>query len=169
MGQWSREKAYLQTQGVLRQYPGLSVIWVANDPLALGALNAVREIGKIPGKDVMIGGLNWDLPALLEVRDGGLVVSVGGHFMTGGWALILLHDYFHGRDFAEIGTELQLPLFSSLDRQRVINYLDVFGDGDWSKIDFRSFSKVFNPDLSRYDFSLENVYRNLKPRPYPSG
>lgn len=161
VGQWSRDKAHIQAEGAFLRYPGISVIWAANDPMALGALDAVRKVGKIPGKDVMIGGVNWDLPALLEVRDGGLVVTAGGHFMTGAWALVLLYDYYHGRDFAEIGTELQLPLFNSLDRQSVVRYLAVFGDGNWGKIDFRKFSKTMNPDLQQYDFSLESVYGKL--------
>jgi ABC-type sugar transport system substrate-binding protein len=161
VGQWNREKAYLQAQGALFRYPELSVIWAANDPMALGALDAVREAGKISGKDIMIGGVNWDLPALLEIRDGGMVASAGGHFMAGAWALVLLYDYFHGRDFADIGTELQLPLFSLLDRQGVVRYLAVFGDGDWTKIDFRKFSRILNPDQQRYDFSMEKVYQNI--------
>jgi ABC-type sugar transport system substrate-binding protein len=162
VGQWNREKAYVQTQGALVRYPQISVVWTANDPMALGALDAVREAGKISGKDIMIGGVNWDLPALLEVRDGGLVASAGSHFMAGAWALVMLYDYFHGRDFADIGTELQLPLFSLLDRQSVARYLAVFGDGDWDKIDFRKFSRKLNPDLQQYDFSMEKVYKSIE-------
>lgn len=163
VGQWNRDTANIQAAGALVRYPGISAIWAANDPMALGALDAVRQAGLISGKDVMIGGLNWDPPALEQLRDGGLAVSVGGHFMTGAWALVLLYDYFHGRDFAEIGTELQFPIFSSLDRQNVDRYLAVFGDGDWNKIDFRKFSKALNPSLLQYTFSLEGVYDTLAP------
>jgi len=163
VGQWNRDTANIQAAGALIRYPGISAIWAANDPMALGALDAVRQAGRKAGQDVMIGGLNWDPPALEQIRDGGLAVSVGGHFMTGAWALILLHDYFHGRDFAEIGTELQFPIFSSLDRRNVDRYLAVFGDGDWNKIDFRKFSKVLNPRLLQYTFSLEGVYDTFAP------
>lgn len=161
VGQWDREKATFQAEGALIRYPGVSVIWAANDPMALGALDAVRRAGRIPGKEVMIGGVNWDLPALEEVRQGGLAVSVGGHFMTGGWALVLLYDYFRGRDFAEFGTELQFPIFASLDRENVDRYLALFADGDWRKLDFRRFSRVLHPEISRYAFDLDGVYQSL--------
>ena len=61
--------------------------------MALGAMEGVVAAGKSPGKDVFIGGLNWDPPALDKVKDGALVTTVGGHFMIGGWALVLLYDY----------------------------------------------------------------------------
>ena len=162
VGEWNRDKAGIKVGGALVRYPGTSVIWAANDPMALGALDAIRQAGLEPERDVVIGGINWDAPALAQVGEGGLAVSVGGHFMAGAWALVLLHDYFHGRDFAELGTELEFPIFSTLDRQSVDRYLAVFGDGDWGKIDFRLFSKVYNTNLTRYEFSLEGAYAALK-------
>jgi hypothetical protein len=99
VGEWNKDKATYQTEGALPRYPEVSAVWAANDPMALGAMDAVKEAGKTPGKDVMIGWLNWDGPALNHVRDGGMATSVGGHSITGAWALVLLYDCSHGKRF----------------------------------------------------------------------
>ncbi len=164
VGEWNKDKAKYQAQGALQRYPEVSAIWAANDPMALGAMDAVREAGKTPGKDIMIGGLNWDGPALDHVRNGGMATSVGGHFMTGAWALVLLYDYNHSKDFAVPGPELQYQIFSALDHENVGQYLQQFGKGDWRGIDFKKFSKVLNPDVADYQFDLDALFRNLEKR-----
>lgn len=152
-GNWRRDIAYEQTKIALTRYPGIRVIWAANDPMALGALQAAIEAKRRPGEDIFIGGLNWDAPALEKVKEGSLVTSVGGHFMGGAWALVLLYDYHHGRDFAEESTEFISPMFGALNRGNIDRFLEKFSDRNWSKIDFTRFSKVRNPDLKQYDFS----------------
>lgn len=163
VGEWSKDKTKEQTKAALERYPETSVIWAANDPMALGALDAVVEAGKKPGKDILIGGLNWDSPALQQIKDGGMVTSMGGHFMTGGWALVLIYDYQHGKDFAVNGkADLRYTIFSVMNSQNVDSYLAEFGDKKWSKIDFTKFSKVLNPSLTDYNFGLEGVFQNIK-------
>ncbi|MDM8529441.1 ABC transporter substrate-binding protein [Anaerolineales bacterium HSG24] len=157
VGEWSKDKSKEQAQVGLKRYPETSVIWAANDPMALGTLDAAVEAGRIPGEDIFIGGLNWDGPALEKVQDGSMVMSVGGHFMTGGWSLILLHDYHQGKDFAEEGVALKRPIFSVIDSQNIEPFMARFGDRDWSQIDFTRFSKVLNPDVEIYDFSLDAI------------
>lgn len=164
VGEWNKDKAKFQTHGALQRYPEVSAIWAANDPMALGAMDAVREAGKTPGKDIMVGGLNWDGPALDRVRDGSMATSVGGHFMTGAWALVLLYDYTHGKDFAVPGPQLQYRIFSILDHENVDQYQQQFGKGDWREIDFKKFSKVLNPHLANYQFDLGALFRNLETR-----
>ncbi len=164
VGEWNKDKAKYQAQGALKRYPEVSVIWAANDPMALGAMEAVNEAGKKPGRDIMIGGLNWDGPALENVREGGMTTSIGGHFMTGAWALVLLNDYHHGKDFAADGPQLQHGIFGALDHENVSQYLQQFGTGDWGRIDFRKFSKVLNPELADYQFDLETLFHNLERR-----
>lgn len=162
VGMWSKDTAKEQMAGALKRYPEVSAAWVANDPMALGALEAIQAAGKTPGKDIMVGGLNWDPPALEKIQKGEMVTSVGGHFMTGAWTLVLLYDYHHGKDFLKNGSaELQYPIFGVLDNESVGQYLDAFGKGDWSKIDFTKFSKTLSPDVKDYDFSIDAVFRNI--------
>jgi ABC-type sugar transport system substrate-binding protein len=163
VGEWNKDKTKEQTKAALERYPETSIIWAANDPMALGALDAVVEAGKKPGKDILIGGLNWDSPALQQIKAGGMVTSMGGHFMTGAWTLVLLYDYHHGKDFIVDGkADLRYTIFSVMNSQNVDSYLAEFGDKKWSKIDFTKFSKVLNPALTDYNFGLEGVFQNIK-------
>jgi ABC-type sugar transport system substrate-binding protein len=156
-GEWRRDIAYRQTKIALARYPRTSAIWAANDPIAIGAIEGAMAAGRRPGRDIFIGGLNWDAPALAKIQNGTLQVSVGGHFMTGGWALILLYDYHHGRDFIEEGAQLQRPIFGVLDRSNIDLFLARFGDRNWNKVEFARWSKVLNPQLKAYNFSAESV------------
>lgn len=155
--EWRQDRARELTKIALVRYPNTNAIWAANDPMALGAIEGATEAKRQPGKDIFIGGLNWDPPALAKVKDGSLVVSVGGHFMIGGLALAMLYDYHHGKDFADEAVEFQCPIFGSLDANNVDNFLAKFGDRDWSKADFTRFSKVRNPGSTKYNFSLDAI------------
>ena len=77
-------------------------------------------------------------------------------FLQGGWALILLHDYLQGFDFAEEGLS-----FSSYNQpsihQVTPQQLKVFQADNWRKIDFKQFSKRYNPELKYYNFSLARL------------
>ena len=156
-GEWRRDIARQQTRIALQRYPETVVVWGANDPIALGAIEGAKDEKRRPGKDIFIGGLNWDPPALAKIKEGELEVSVGGHFMVGGWALVLLHDFHHGKDFANEGPQLQHHIFGVLDRNNVDAFLSRFGDRDWRKVDFRRFSKVLNPRLRKYDFGAARI------------
>jgi len=157
IGEWRQDKAREQTQIALTRYPQTDLIWAANDPMAMGAIEGAIEAKRRPGKDIFIGGLNWDAPALARVKDGSLVVSVGGHFMIGGCALVLVHDYHHGKDFADEGLEFQAPLFGLVDGKNIDAFLGKFGDRNWSKIDFTRLSKVNNPSTRKYNFSVKTL------------
>ncbi len=158
---WSRKVASHKTQRILHRYPDISGIWSANDPIALGAMSAAKRLHRQPGKDIFFAGLNWDQPALRAIQRGELVSSMGGHFMTGGWALVLLHDYHHGKDFAQPGAALKMPIFDEINASNVDSYLEMFGDQDWQKIDFTRFSKVYHPELKNYEFSLKGILKTL--------
>lgn len=152
-GKWRRDRALVLTLGLLKRYPKLNAIWAANDPMALGAIEAARAVGRTPGRDVFIAGLNWSVEALNSVIAGDMEVSVGGHFMAGGWSLVLLRDYHDGLDFAAAGGTVFGLDFGVLDRHNTKRYLDLFGDSDWSKIDFQKFSMSHKGKGVEYDFS----------------
>jgi ABC-type sugar transport system substrate-binding protein len=154
--EWNRDKARRQMTGLLRRWSDTRVVWAANDPMALGTMDAAMARGLAPGRDLLIGGLNWSIPALQLVRSGELVASVGGHFLGGAWALVLLRDYHDGIDFARDGLEVVFPM-GVIDRSNVDEYLRRFGDQRWGKIDFRRFSRSLNPKVKSYEFTLEKV------------
>ncbi|SHO49666.1 ABC transporter substrate-binding protein [Desulfopila aestuarii] len=158
-GDWTYDKAVQLSQGVFRRYPKVQILWGANDTTALGAMDVAASLGMRPGQNILFGGCGWYEPALQKVEEGKLTTSVGGHFMEGGWVMVMLNDYHHGIDF--IDDPWKTSMFS-IDATNVGKYLQIFGKQDWRQIDFRKFSKAYTPALKRYDFSLEAVIQQIE-------
>ncbi|PAU66287.1 LacI family transcriptional regulator [Pseudomonas sp. PIC25] len=154
-GEWNRQRAYEQAQLLLPRYPQTRVIWAANDEMAFGAMQALEERHKVPGRDVLFSALNTSREVLQARIDGRISALVGGHFTLGGWALVLLHDYDAGLDFAAHGgKDRQVPLFRLLDEKqsrRLMQRQEQKGFG----LDFRKFTLQGWPDAKDYRFSLD--------------
>jgi ABC-type sugar transport system substrate-binding protein len=149
---WRQEVARRKTFLLRRRYPELQAVWAANDLMALGALKGLEDAGA--GGQVVVGGIDWTPEALEAVRDGRMVASLGGHFLEGAWALVLLYDYHQGHDFASERLEWRTRL-QPLTRDTVDAWLRLHLGMDWESFDFRAFSKAAHPGLARYDFSLQ--------------
>lgn len=154
---WKRDKAKILTHRLLERYPSTSVIWSASDVMAHGACEALRETGRKPGSDVVVGGVDWADSALDSLRKKEFTASVGGHFMDGGWAMVLLYDMMHGIQPDKLGRSS----FSVLTADNVDVYARL-REQSWTAIDFRAFSKHLNPELKQYNFGLEAVLKQLQ-------
>ncbi|OHD10417.1 MAG: hypothetical protein A2Y34_01170 [Spirochaetes bacterium GWC1_27_15] len=158
---WSTREGHDKFIHVIERYPSISVVWCANDDIALGVVKGIREIGKLPGKDIVTGGIDWVPEALQLVKKGEMVCSIGGLSWHGGWATILFYDYLNGKDFINDTTVTVETQPEVLSQENVDTFLKVFGDGNWEKVDFKKFSKTLNPKLKKYDFSLKNLMNSL--------
>jgi ABC-type sugar transport system substrate-binding protein len=156
---WSEKRAETWMREFLQQGPRIDALWAANDPMALGAITALREAGYKPGVDVVVGGLNWSQGGVDRVLKGEMVVSHGGHFLLGAWAMVILRDYHDGRDFAEEDVRLQFPM-GAFDLSVARRFPEI-GKVDWSTVDFTRFSKIRNPAVMRYKFTPDAVLSHL--------
>lgn len=160
---WIQSTAYDELLGILKQSPETSVVWSAGDLMALGAIKAVKDTGKVPGKDVFIGGIDWSRNGIDAVSSGEMVTTLGGHFLGGAKALLLIHDYHYGLDFVhEPGLIWQTQL-KPVVASNAEEYREKLNNLDWRKIDFRQFSKKYNSDLKNYNFSLDALLATLEP------
>ena len=151
---WERDLAKSATALMLRSHPEVGVIWAANDAMALGAADAAREAGRVPGGDVLLGGIDLGREALAQVAEGSLAVSIGGHFLDGAQALILLHDYHEGRDFQPWSRQSSLATARKRDADRYLRFLE---DRAWRSIDFTRFSRVRGERSEPAAFSLDSI------------
>ncbi len=136
---WSRDEARERTLSLLRRQPQVQGIWCANDDMALGAMEAAQVLGRQPGRDLCLVGMNWQEEALRAVVDGQLHLSVGGHFLLGAWALAWLRDHADGLDFAAAGGISQSLTLAALERDQIAPYLARFGGDGWGRTDFSRF------------------------------
>lgn len=154
---WKRDKARIQAKRLLERYPKTTILWSASDLMGLGIADGLRDSGKMPGKDVLIGGVDWANFALDMVADGEFTTTIGGHFMDGAWALVMLYDHINGVDVPASGKST----FSSITSENVEIFRKHFSNENWEQIDFRQFSKHLNPDMKEYDFNLDAILRQF--------
>jgi hypothetical protein len=152
-GDWSYADSDQKARVLLARYPDANVLWAANDSMALGALSGVES----SHAHVLVGGMGALPEALTRVIDGGLAAMVAGDYFIGAWAMVLLYDYHHGRDFAASGGVCQkLDFLSVIHRDNVAQYGEVvFLRGH--TLDFGLYSKTMHPHPGPYDFSLRHI------------
>lgn len=159
---WDAGKAHDLVDRVLKRYARRGArrpvgVWAANDPMALGAIRALRENGFAPGADVGVVGLNWSPEALGAISQGALLTSDGGHFFAGAWAMVVLMDYFDGLHLP--GAEPTIAFhMHPVDATNVAAFRAAIGGiierGAFDEIDFSRFRLGRDGDPASYDFSL---------------
>lgn len=151
---WEAGAANHKIGELLQTYPKTNVLWAPNESITWGALQAVEHSGRSPGKDIQVGGFDWNSESIKAIADGRITASMFGHFLEGAWALILVHDYHYGYDFAEsVGVRISTPL-SAMTAKNYPQYKNLLQEGNWEKIDFKKLSKKYNPDLKSYNFNI---------------
>jgi ABC-type sugar transport system substrate-binding protein len=156
---WARDKSAEQSEWLFERHKDARMVWAGNDLMAFGAMQSWEKRGGAPGSDAWFSGVNTSREAMDAVRSGRLAALAGGHFITGAWVVVMLYDHAHGRDFADEGLELDRPMFALFDAASAERYLELFGDGDFERIDFRRYSKALNAKLKRYDFDFAQLLR----------
>lgn len=157
---WNARDAEVMTERYL-QWAGRNKIqphalWAANDPIAAGAIKALRRKGFKPGESVFLAGLNWSPEGLAMVQQGELVLTDGGHFLAGAWSMVLLKDHADGFDFAQQGGRVRFPM-SVIDQSNIQRFMQIFSDQAWHKVDFNYFSQRHNPNRQQYPFELGHL------------
>jgi ABC-type sugar transport system substrate-binding protein len=164
--EWSRDRVQKMVPPLIKKYPDISVFWSASDLMAQGILDSAKAQGWLPGKDFVTGGVDW-LPESIElIQTNEMAVSVGGHYVEGAWALIVLYDYLNSYDFAETQetttfdtkmfalTTSNINQFSMLREKLTLEHIA-------RNIDFTMYSKTYHPEMQEYDFDLEDLLKRL--------
>ena len=140
---WTEESAQATVREFVNAGQRIDAVWAANDQMAFGAITALREAGYKPGVDVVVGGINWSQGGIDRVLKGEMVVTHGGHFLGGAWAMVMLRDYHDGRDFAEEDARLQFPM-GAIDLPLARRFPEI-GKVDWRNVDFTRFQQDAQP------------------------
>jgi ABC-type sugar transport system substrate-binding protein len=155
---WTREKAAEQCAVLFERYPHARLVWAGNDLMAFGAMQTHEQRGGKPGRTMLFSGVNTSHEAMEALKSGRLTALAGGHFIVGAWALVMIHDYHHGRDFADEGLQLERNMFVLFDPALAARYQNRFGE-KFSSLDFRRYSKVLNPKVTKYEFGFAQLLR----------
>lgn len=157
---WSEQEAYKRTRLWLESGEHFGAVWAANDAIALGAIKAIREAGLQPGADVRIAGVNWTEEGIQHVMNGEMTLTHGGHFLAGGWAIVMLYDIIRG-DRLNNRTEVRFPM-TAINQINAADYVKHFGSRQWSRIDFKKFSLTHAKNQKEYQFTLDKLTQSLR-------
>jgi len=160
VGNWKRISAYEIFQGYYKIQPDVNIVWCANDNMALGVTKAIKELGL--GEKIVVGGVDWDKAAQEAILNGRMHVSVGGHFMDGAWAAVLLYDYLNGIDFANERLQFESSMVG-ITRANLKQF-SPFLSLDKRSLNFRMFSKVLNQQLKLYSLDLNAIANLITPQ-----
>ncbi|HTV53779.1 MAG TPA: ABC transporter substrate-binding protein [Terriglobia bacterium] len=154
-GNFMRDTAQSAFESLYQGHPDIRGVWSANGGMANGILAALIRDGKQPGKDVMVVAMDLERENLKPLEDGELVFDIGGHWLEGGFGLIMLYDAINGHrvpaDKATVKLEL-LPLVAKL----VPEYKKDYPNGV-PVFDFKAHSLTYNPKARPADFSVPDA------------
>jgi PAS domain S-box-containing protein len=165
VGNWKRINAYEIFQAYYKIQPDVNIVWCADDNMALGVLKAIKELGL--EEKIVVGGVDWDKAAQEAILNGRMDVSVGGHFLDGAWAAVLLYDYLNGIDFANERLQFESPMVG-ITRANLKKF-SPFLSLDKQSLNFRLFSKVLNQQLKLYSLDLNAIANLITPQQISAG
>ncbi len=151
MANWDEKKAHQLTADYLR-HTRPQIVWGANDLIATGAALAIEEAGLQPGRDILVGGIDWAQGTLPQVESGRFATSVGGHVLDGVWALIMLVDAIHGHPPPP--TRSLKSSMVAVTAENWSQYRQAVDEANLATIDFAS---RFCKPQGDYDFALERL------------
>lgn len=155
-GKWDTAEAKVLTTKMLARFPESSIVWAASDAMAEGAMQAFEAKGKsaASGK-VYVSGIDMAEFGLRNVIAGRSVGTAAMSVLGMGEMMVYIYDYLMGKDFVkEIGTTIE-PETLLATPENANQLLELVNRVD--KIDYKLFSKVYNPNLKKYDFKYHTL------------
>ncbi|MDT8893040.1 D-ribose ABC transporter substrate-binding protein [Halomonas sp. I1] len=121
---WDRTQGYSKTQSMLQANPDIDGVISGNDEMALGAIAALKEAGKLEG--VVVGGFDGSPDAVEAVRAGEMAYTVLQPVAIFAEASVRMADKFIRT--GETGLESEKKLFDCMliTKENVDQYTDPF-------------------------------------------
>ncbi len=99
-GDFNRQIAKPVVEALLKSPVGktINVLYAHNDDMAIGAIQAIKEAGKVPGKDIIIVSIDAIHDALQAIIDGELNCSVECNPLLGPYLFDAIKDFKAGKE-----------------------------------------------------------------------
>jgi ABC-type sugar transport system substrate-binding protein len=128
--------------------PGFDGIYSFNDEGALGAVQALAAANA--ADKVKVTAIDGTTDAVAAVVKGELLVTVGGGYACGAFALVELYDFINGHPPKT--PEYNLPLLA-VTKDNAQKYTDQVLNG-MATYDFKSVSAVYTPSATTDDYKI---------------
>jgi ABC-type sugar transport system substrate-binding protein len=151
-GNFVRDESQAAFESLYQAHPEIKGVWAANGGTATGVMTALKNAGKIPGKDVLVVAMDLNPENVEAVKNGELLFDIGGHWLQGGYALIIMYDWLNGIKIPSSKANIKLDLLP-LTKERIKDFESKFPNGV-PAFDFKASSKVFNRKADYSNFKV---------------
>lgn len=155
-GNFVRDQSQTVFESLYQGHPDIKGVWAANGGTATGVMTALKNAGKQPGKDVVVVAMDLNPDNVQAVKSGELLFDIGGHWLQGGFALVMMYDELKGKPVPKDQDTVKLKLLP-LTKDKVAQFEADF-PGGVPPYDFKAHSRVYTPNASASAFELK--YKN---------
>lgn len=141
VGNFTRDQAQTAFESLYQGHPEIKGVFASNDPMAMGVIAAVERAGKVPGKDVLIVGMDLNDSNVTAMKEGKQLFSIGGHWLQGGIGLLVMYDYLNGIKVPADQANFKLKLLPM--KQEDVGRFEKDFPGGQPNFDFKAHSKVY--------------------------
>jgi ABC-type sugar transport system substrate-binding protein len=141
-GNFVRDESLTAFAPVFHAHPDIKGVWCANGGTATGVMTAIQNAGKMPGTDVQVVAMDLNPENVQAVEEGKLLFDIGGHWLQGGFALVLLYDHLNGFKIPKDRANMKIKLLP-LTKDKVSAFRKVYPDGV-PAYDFKARSKTYS-------------------------
>jgi ABC-type sugar transport system substrate-binding protein len=152
-GNFVRDTSQTVFESLYQGHPDIKGVWAANGGTATGVMTALKNAGKKPGKDVIVVAMDLNPDNVEAVKNGDLLFDIGGHWLQGGFALVMLYDELKGHPVPKDQDNVKLKLLP-LTKDRVSQFEADF-PGGVPPYDFKAHSRTYTPDAAPASFELK--------------
>ena len=152
-GNFVRDTSQTAFESLYQGHPDIKGVWAANGGTATGVLAALKNANKQPGKDVFVVAMDLNPENVQAVKRGDLLFDIGGHWLQGGFALVMLFDQLKGKPVAKQSDTVKLHLLP-LTRELVPQFEKDFPNGI-PPYDFKKHSRFYTPDAPAATFEMK--------------
>jgi len=151
---FTREDGARACAEMLSAHPEINAVWTMTDLNALGAIDAIRQSGRVPGRDVLVVGMDLDEESVALVAKGEQLCDASVHWMQAGLGLVVLQDVLRGCSLPYQRATIKLNLVF-LTAGQVESYNQRLTQDGLLPFDFRIHSQFFNPSAQVGQFAVE--------------
>lgn len=152
-GNFVRDTSQTVFESLWQGNPNVQGVWAANGGTATGVMAAITNAGKKPGEDIVVVAMDLNPENVDAVEKGELLFDIGGHWLQGGFALVMLYDHLNGHGIPAEVANVKLDLLP-LTQDRVAQFRSDFPNGV-PVYDFKARSKSHNPDAETAVFEMK--------------
>jgi ABC-type sugar transport system substrate-binding protein len=152
-GNFVRDTSQTVFESLWQGNPNIQGVWAANGGTATGVIAAITNGGKVAGEDIFVVGMDLNPENVDAVEQGTLLFDIGGHWLQGGFALVMMYDHLNGQELPAEQAEVKLDLLP-LTQDLVPQFRADF-PGGVPEYDFRNRSRTYNPDAETAVFEME--------------